>query len=149
MGVKAELEEFEKALRAKARTWSDSAQELGVRPGLRCVSFSGDLLRATALSGTMKEWLTQLFEQLPADVAVMDLCGDSGFVRLKPIAGGYCDAFFFVVASKEWPALEEGSIIPDFHAVFKAQWTCKNGCGYEGNTIARTDCEVCARPRGL
>jgi hypothetical protein len=144
-----QIKEFEREMLSRTRKWSDCAEELGARPGLRAVPFSGELLRAAALSGGVKEWLTQLFEQLPADVAVMDMDWLGGSVIfMKPVTGAYTDTYCFIVGSREWPPIEEGSEIPLFVATFKREWACTNGCGYAQNSIDRPTCEVCGRGRG-
>jgi len=144
-----QLEEFKREMLRRTRKWSDCAEELGAGPGLRAVPFSAELLRAAALSGSIKEWLAQLFEQLPADVAVMDMDWLGGnVIFMKPAVGAYTDTYCFIVASREWPPVEEGAEIPVFLATFKREWDCTKGCGYGQNSIARSTCEVCGRGRG-
>lgn len=143
-----QVERFQREMLKRTRKWSDCAEELGAKPGLRAVAFSGQLLREAALSGSVEEWLTQLFEQLPTDLAVMDMDWMGGSVIfMKPAPGAYTDTYAFIVASREWPEIEEGAEIPLFTPTFKREWACTKGCGYEQNSIDRLTCEVCGRGR--
>jgi hypothetical protein len=142
------LTKFEQLLREHCRTWSEiCAGPQGVRvEGVRIVYFSGPLLRDLITSESTSIMLGQLFEQLPLDAAIIDV--DGQLLRMRAsMSGAPYDEWGLLLASKEWDPLKDGEIIPILKPVFMQVWTCA-GCGYTGNKIDRSVCEVCTRGRG-
>lgn len=112
------FEEFFDLLRAEGKEWSElvkaSIENGTKRPGLRCVEFSGNLLRA-ALSQDMATLLIQgLKSQLPEDGAVF--LGDNRPPFISAVNstgwGWYEDRYSIVFISSEWEGPEEGGVIP-------------------------------------
>lgn len=109
------FEEFFDLLRAEGKEWSDLVKDSiannAKRPGVRCVQFSGDLLRA-ALAQDMATLLIQgLKSQMPEDAAVWMAAAAPAFHGHTHMAGHY-DSYSICFISREWEGPEEGGAIP-------------------------------------
>lgn len=108
------IDELEDLLRLRKRSWSEVAKELGARPGLRQLRFTGDLIRTCMESDLCFRLLSHIDDVLPKDWAIWD--GDGKLVRIMPNftpsgEGCHHDIITIIVMSKEWQGPEEGGLI--------------------------------------
>lgn len=86
------------------------------RLGLRCVKISGIYLDDDL---TRIGHLVRLRDALPSDAALWN--DDGRLYRFAYSAGVVCDRIMLVFASREWPVLAEGDLIPELEIKWAVQ----------------------------
>lgn len=116
---------FEEMFRSRCAIRMPGELKDGVRPGLMAIRLPGDLIEVSLYADKGESLIGQIFEQLPDDVAIHSPWADGHFLQLVPSFNAGCermslrDSYLVILASYEWPAPEEGYLIPEVPITFK------------------------------
>lgn len=97
----------------------ENSQERTVETGMnvRAVPIAGATARDPF---KMSHFWRQAAEQLPQDAAFVHW-GDSQFVLSRPGTDRYYDVYLLLLASKEWPTISDGELIPEFEVLIEGE----------------------------